>query len=153
MLKACPNCNASLRRKTIERTRHVAGHAFKASLPALVCASCGETYFADEDVASFDLHVAATLARAGITDAEALKFMRRATGLNGKEFADLLAVRPETVSRWEQGRRPIDRSTYAIIHQLVFDRLRGTSATADWLRSLRKPKRLPKSVKLQLDAA
>jgi len=153
IITSCPNCNASLSRKRIERTRHVAGHAFTARLPAQVCTSCGETYFADEDVAAFDLQVAARLAESGITDAEALKFMRKVTGLNGKEFAELLEVRPETVSRWEQAKRPIDRSTYAIIRQLVFDRLHGTTATADWLRSLRKPKRLPKNVKLHLDAA
>lgn len=153
MLKKCPNCSARLQQKQIERIRHVAGHAFKAALPAQVCASCGATYFADADVAGFDLQVAATLAESGIKDAEALKFMRKVTGLNGKEFAELLEVRPETVSRWEQAKRPIDRSTYALIRQLVFDCLHGSTSTADWLRSLRKPKRLPRNVTLHLDAA
>ncbi len=153
MLARCPNCKANLNRKAVERARHVAGHAFTARLPSQICSSCGTAYFADEDVASFDLHVAAKLAEAGIADAAALKFMRKVTGLNGKEFAGLLEVRPETVSRWEQGRRPIDRSTYAIIRQLIFDRLQGKTTTADWLRSLRKPKRLPKNVRVHLDAA
>src|SRR5207237_6906921 len=90
MLNRCPNCNATrLSRRAVERTRHVAGHAFAAKLPAQVCASCGEGYFSDDAVAAFDLAVAARLAEAGITDAEALKFMRKVTGLNGKEFAEL----------------------------------------------------------------
>lgn len=138
-------------RRTVERTRHVAGHAFTAELPARVCTSCGESYFSDDDVAAFDLAVAAKLAEAGITDAEALKFMRKVTGLNGKDFAELLEVRPETVSRWEKNKRPIDRATYAIIRQLIFDRLHGTTTMADFLRSLRKPKRLPRRVKVKVD--
>ena len=89
----------------------------------------------------------------GITDAEALKFMRKVTGLNGKEFAELLEVRPETVSRWEKDKRPIDRATYAIIRQLIFDRLHGRTVMADFLRSLRKPKRLPRRVKVDLHHA
>jgi putative zinc finger/helix-turn-helix YgiT family protein len=155
MLNRCPNCNATkLVRRSVERIRHVAGHAFAARLPAQVCESCGETFFSDDAVTAFDLAVAAKLAGAGIVTADALKFMRKVTGLNGKEFAELLEVRPETVSRWEQDKRPIDRATYAIIRQLIFDRLHGSSVMADFLRSLRKPKHLPRRVRVDLhDAA
>jgi DNA-binding transcriptional regulator YiaG len=104
-------------------------------------------------VGQFDAAVAAKLAEAGVTQPEALKFMRKVTGLQGKEFAELLLVRPETVSRWEQGKRPIDRATYAIIRQLVHERAGGVTTTADYLRSLRKPKRLPKIVKIALPRA
>ena len=124
-----------------------------ASLPAVVCESCGESYFEDDDVASFDLRVAVKLAESGIAAAEALKFMRKVTGLNGKEFAELLEVRPETVSRWEKDKRPIDRATYAVIRQLLFDRLHGSTAMADFLKSLHHPKRLPKKVQLDRRAA
>lgn len=137
----------------VTRKRHVAGHVFTADLPSRVCAACGTSYFDDITVGQFDALVAATLAEAGITEPEALKFMRKVTGLQGKEFADLLAVRPETVSRWEQGKRPIDRATYAIIRQLVAERARGVTATTDYLRSLRQPKRLPKTVKIALPRA
>lgn len=155
MLESCPSCGiGKLQRRSVDRTRHVAGHAFTASLPARVCASCGEAYFADATVTSFDLVVAATLAEAGVAAAEALKFMRKVTGLNGKEFADLLEVRPETVSRWEKDKRPVDRATYAVIRQLIFDRIHGNTDTADYLRSLHRPKRLPKRVKIDVrDAA
>ena len=137
----------------MKRKRHVAGHVFTADLPARVCAGCGTSYFADLVVDQFDTLVAAKLAEAGVTEPEALKFMRKVTGLQGKEFAELLAVRPETVSRWEQGKRPIDRATYAILRQLVYERARGVTATADYLRSLRRPKRLPKTVRIALPRA
>jgi DNA-binding transcriptional regulator YiaG len=137
----------------INRRRHVAGHVFTADLPARVCAGCGTSYFDDPVVGQFDALVAAKLGEAGVTEPEALKFMRKVTGLQGKEFAELLAVRPETVSRWEQGKRPIDRATYAIIRQLVYESVRGVTTTTDYLRSLRRPKRLPKTVKIALPRA
>ena len=137
----------------MKRKRHVAGHVFTAALPARVCAGCATAYFEDLVVSQFDALVAARLAEAGVTEPEALKFMRKVTGLQGKEFAELLAVRPETVSRWEQGRRPIDRATYAVIRQLVCERARGITATRYYLRSLRRPKRLPKTVTIALPRA
>jgi putative zinc finger/helix-turn-helix YgiT family protein len=154
MLKRCPNCGAAaVEPQTIRRKRHVAGYEFTADLPARVCAGCGTSYFDDRVVGQFDAAVAARLAEAGVTDPTALKFMRKVTGLQGKEFAELLAVRPETVSRWEQGKRPIDRATYAIIRQLVCERAGGVTTTTDYLRSLHKPKRLPKIVKIALPRA
>jgi len=155
MLERCPSCKVGkLQSRTIERSRRVAGHVFTARLPARVCVACGESFFADATVSNFDLLVGARMAEAGVTDAEALKFMRKVTGLNGKQFAELLEVRPETVSRWEKDKRPIDRATYAVIRQLLFDRMHGSSETADYLRSLRRPKRLPKRVKIDFhDAA
>jgi DNA-binding transcriptional regulator YiaG len=137
----------------MKRKRHVAGHEFAADLRAGVCTACGASYFDDVVVGQFDVLVAARLAEAGVTEPEALKFMRKVTGLQGKEFAELLAVRPETVSRWEQGRRPIDRATYAVIRQLVLERALGLTATTDYLRSLRRPKRLPKTVKISMPRA
>ena len=46
---------------------------------------------------------------------EALKFMRRVTGLNGKEFAEPLEVRPETVSRWEKHKGPLEPSYRSLV--------------------------------------
>ena len=154
MLKRCPNCGAArVESRMVTRKRHVAGHVFTAQLPSRGCATCGTSYFDDNVVEQFDALVAAKLAEAGVTEPEALKFMRKVTGLQGKEFAKLLAVRPETVSRWEQGKRPIDRATYAVIRQLVSERARGITVTSDYLRSLHRPKRLPKTVKITLPRA
>ncbi|MBI4518617.1 MAG: helix-turn-helix domain-containing protein [Deltaproteobacteria bacterium] len=154
MLKQCPNCGAARTEpQRIRRERHVAGHVFTADLPARVCAGCATTYFDDLVVSQFDALVAARLAEAGVTEPEALKFMRKGTGLQAKEFAELLAVRPETVSRWEQGKRPIDRATYAVMRQLVYEWARGVTATRDYLRSLCRPKRLPKTIKIALPRA
>ena len=154
MTRKCPSCGAvRLESRAVRRTRNVADHRFTAQLPARVCTACGTSYFDDRTVAEFDALVAATLAEAGIADPDALKFLRKVTGLRGKEFAQLLAVRPETVSRWEQGKRPIDRATFTLMRQLVHERAAGISAPTDYLRSLGNPKRLPKTVKIALRRA
>lgn len=126
MIERCPKCKGRSIVRTVERSRRVAGHEFTARLPARVCTSCGEAFFLDTVVATFDLLVGARLAQAGVNVSEALKFIRKVTGLNGRQFAELLDVRPETVSRWERGRRPIDRATYALIRHMMFDRKSGT---------------------------
>ncbi|HEY3354618.1 MAG TPA: type II TA system antitoxin MqsA family protein [Polyangia bacterium] len=149
----CPGCGGELESRPVERARTVAGHAFTASLPARVCRSCGEAFFDDAIVERFDLAIAARLAEGGVDAPEALKFLRKATGLQGRELAVLLDVRPETVSRWEQGKRPVDRATFAIMRQLVWERLHARTALADYLASLRRPKRLPRRVKIDVGRA
>ena len=145
----CVNCKSrALKKRWVERTRSVANHVFAAKLPAEVCAVCATQYFSDPTVENFDLSIAFALLEAGANDAQALKFLRSVTGLQGKEFAALLGVRPETASRWEQGRGAIDHATYTVLRQLVAEKQQHQTNTADFLRSLKRPKRLPKRVNL-----
>lgn len=147
MRTACVNCRNEKFKETFgDLSRHVAGREFKAMLPSRKCTSCGVKYYASEDLARFDLMVAITLAHAAVNEPEALKFMRKVTGLQAKQFADLLGVRPETVSRWESGRAGIDRATYALLQQFLLDRLEGSSATQRRLRIMMHPKKLPKII-------
>lgn len=123
-------------------------YAISASLPARVCAACGLVLFADRDVETFDARVGALLSEAGIDTPEVLRFLRKVLGLQGKELARLLGVRPETVSRWEQGRAKMTRAGYALLRQLVKDQAEGSRATAEYLRSLEKPRHLKKRMDL-----
>ena len=153
MMISCPRCRGEEFKSTLALApRTIAGHRFTASLAAAECQHCGERYFESKPLMAFDRAVAAKLLEAGVTTPDALKFLRNMTGLQGKEFAELLGVRRETVSRWEQGKRPVDRATYALLRQIVLDGIRGGTATADYLRSLGKPKRLPKNVAVVVDA-
>ncbi|MSP17533.1 MAG: helix-turn-helix domain-containing protein [Myxococcales bacterium] len=133
----------------VERVREVTGRLFSTVLPARRCANCGEEYFTLADLARFDLAVARSLADAGVFDAPAVLFMRKALGLPAKDLAALLDVRAETLSRWENGKTPlVDRPVKAVLHQLVSDRAAGASTTESYLRSLVKPRRLAKRVKV-----
>lgn len=142
---SCANCrNEDFKQASSALSRHVAGREFKKVVSFRQCTSCKAKYYTGEDLARFDLAVAINLANGAVIDAEALRFMRKATGLQAKEFADLLGVRPETVSRWESGKAGIDRATYAVLQQFLLDRLAGSAQTAKRLRVLMHPKRLKK---------
>jgi DNA-binding transcriptional regulator YiaG len=132
----------------VDIKRKVAGRTFKSAIPAIKCAECGEETYAGPDLAAFDLAVAGELASHGVATGEAFSFMRRALGMKALELAELLDVSPETVSRWEHGKLPLERGPVALLTAMVLDRVADTTTTVDRLRALRKPRRLPKLVRL-----
>src|SRR5450432_3804101 len=147
MAFTCVNCgNNRFKQTSAIVSRHIAGHEFQSAIPARECTSCGMKYYASDDLARFELATAITIANAALQVPEALKFMRKVTGLQAKQFADLLGVRPETVSRWESGKTPVDRATYSVLQQVLLDRLAGSSATEKGLRVLMRPRKLQKRV-------
>jgi putative zinc finger/helix-turn-helix YgiT family protein len=148
-VERCVECEGHVTAGAAELDQEVAGHRFHATVPALVCDSCGEVYFDGKSVGEFETEVALRLMEAGETDGGALKFIRRVAGLRGNELAELLAVRSKTVSRWERGTRPIDRASYAVLQRLLLEHARGDTEMSAYLRRLQKPKRLGKNVRLR----
>jgi putative zinc finger/helix-turn-helix YgiT family protein len=70
------------------------------------CASCGASYHEFSRVEELSREVAQAIAR----QEERLlptqiRFLRKYLGYSGKDFAEFLAVAPETVSRWESTQR------------------------------------------------
>lgn len=122
-------------------------------MPGQECRQCGESFFEVRTLARFDQLVAKELANAGVKTGDVLRFIRKAAGVRAVDLAALLDVRPETVSRWEHDKRPIDRGSYAVLHQLLIEKLAESTATADYLRRLGKAKRLPKTVRVEMQAA
>jgi hypothetical protein len=53
-----------------------------------------------------------------------IKFLRRAVGAKGNELARFLDVKPETVSRWENGKEPISVNAERILRLRVFNALK-----------------------------
>ncbi|TMB19585.1 MAG: helix-turn-helix domain-containing protein [Deltaproteobacteria bacterium] len=148
--RKCSRCgNTGLDEKKRPATRTVAGHSFKASVPALVCDSCGAIYFNGPALENFDLAVANKLARAGVSDGEAVKFIRKAVGLPAVTLAELLDTSPETVSRWERGVSRIDRAAFAILAGIVMEKADDRSDTLERLRALRHPARLGQLVQIE----
>src|SRR5437899_3109791 len=100
-MKRCPNCKKSkvVNRKT-EVTETVAGHVFRAMVPAEVCGACGEAWYAAGVIDRLHLLVANQLALAGLDAGDVIKYMRKAAGVAAGDLAKMLNVRPETVSRW-----------------------------------------------------
>lgn len=152
--RRCPVCKLGRlsKRDRVERIS-VRGHTFSARLAVRECSACGEQLLAGPDLERFELRVAVELARAGEASGEAMRFMRKAVGLQGRELAELLRVTPETVSRWETGKQPMDHRAMAVVGALVVERFEGRSAMHDTLHALLAPRRLRRSIELSLGDA
>ena len=150
-IDSCYKCDSEdMHRIEKVLTREIAGHAFRAKVPATRCGNCGEILYESRDLGHFDDAVALALLDGHITAPAAIRFVRKAMGMKGEELAELLGVRPETVSRWENGKREIDRATFVLLRQLLLERHRPEHPTADYLRKLQRPRRLAKTITLKL---
>ena len=72
------------------------------------CNACGATYCEFSRVEELSRVVAHILARQEERILpEQIRFLRKYLGYGGKDFAEFLAVAPETVSRWESKQHPM----------------------------------------------
>lgn len=147
----CARCKTGKLMKTVAPgSVEVGKHVFTAKVPALNCRNCGEVYFDGPSLERFELRAAVELARAGEASGEVMRFMREAAGLRATELAELLGVTPETVSRWETGKQPMEHRAMAVVGSLVVERLEGRTSTLDNLKALRSPKKLGRRIELSL---
>jgi len=87
------------------------------------CAACGELLFDADEVRRQERALADVLVARGIRSGREFKLVRKVAGLRAAELADMLDVRPETVSRWERGEVAIPRSAAFVLGEL-FERPR-----------------------------
>jgi putative zinc finger/helix-turn-helix YgiT family protein len=152
MMTKCPLCKTGrLQATTVSHRVNVGDREFRVTIPATVCAACAEDFVSDETMRRLELSVAARLAAIGDASGEAFRYMRKALGLKAAELGKLLALRPETISRWETGRAPVDRGALAALAAAVNDALAGRSDTLDVLRALGGPARGPKRLEIHLE--
>jgi putative zinc finger/helix-turn-helix YgiT family protein len=150
-MKQCPTCQGRRwkRGSTVLKIT-VDGVTFEGKVAAAVCAKCGEAIIEGATLEGFELAIATELASRGVCTPAAFRFVRKALGLRGVDLAELLGVEPETVSRWENGARALDRSAFALLGALVADRIAGRNDTRLRLEALRKPsRRLPSTVRVR----
>lgn len=85
------------------------------------CNACGETVFSGLEVdRQFD-EAARAIVERGIRDGEEFAFVRKATKYRAADVAELLDVRPETVSRWERGEAEVPRAARFSLGQLLLE--------------------------------
>ncbi len=145
----CPTCHVKAARAAVPIQRPVGAHVFKGEVVAPTCSSCGEVFYAAETVEKFELAIAQTLAERGMVSGPAFQFMRRTLGLRAVDLAELLDVAPETISRWEAGARDVDRAAWTALAGLVMDRAEGRDRVISILRTLGKPRKQPKSIRVE----
>jgi len=117
-------------------TRKLGGVTFKAQVPVERCGACKEWFVSYDEGRRFEVAVALAVVDHGSDAPDAFKFMRKAIELRAADLAELLAVTPETVSRWETGKVPVERRALALLQTLVVEYARGVTDTLDRLRAL-----------------
>ena len=145
-MKKCAVCQGELESAEVAQEVTVGPTTFQGSVPGRRCAACGETFTSAAQASRFDVLVARELVQSGASSGEALRFMRRARELRAADLADVLGVTPETVSRWENGKHPIDRASWAVLAALVTEGIEGATATR--LRAAASPRALEDVVRL-----
>lgn len=140
-MSECPKCRGERLEKGPQRTsRKLFGRTYTAALPGSRCVDCGETYVNAMVLLRFELAIAAHVARNGPVSGESLSWMRRALGLTGEQLAEMLDVRPETLSRWENGKRAVDRNAWLTASALVLDEIDGKSGMRERIEAVSQAK-------------
>lgn len=152
-MKKCASCGS--RELTATTERHVitgAGRKFTATLPAMHCKSCGETFTDATAHEAVERKAGVLVARSGEVNGDTFRFLRLALGLRAVDVANMFDVAPETVSRWEQSVRDVDRLAWTTLATMAIDRESGTPTTTEIvLEAVRAPKPLAKAVKVPTD--
>jgi DNA-binding transcriptional regulator YiaG len=150
-MKACGRCERQrVVSITLDDNIDACGHTFTAQLPAEKCQACGQILIQGHDLKLFELRVAVELAKAGIRDKEAFKYLRKALALERAGLAHILDVSEEFIGYWESGEWPVDPRAHAVLRSLVLGKYEQRPSTLDCLAVLREPRTLARKVRLHL---
>ena len=150
-MATCVQCKqGELKPGTAEAAVRVGKHTFRAPVPVRRCAKCSETYWNGPALAKLEEKAAIELARSGEASADAFRLQRRLLGIKAKDLARLLDLTPEQISKYENGKAPIDRRAAALVATMVLERAKGRSDTLERLKAFSQPHLLARSVRLKV---
>lgn len=135
---------------TMDDNIDACGHTFTAQVPAEKCQACGQIVVQGDDIKRFEMRVAVELAKAGIRDKEAFRFLRKAMQLDPTGLAHILDVPEEFIGYWESGSWPVDPRAHAVLCSLLLAKLEQRPYALDCLAVLREPRRLGRKVRVHL---
>lgn len=133
-VRKCFECGAPLRDVKVRYDFSVGESHFSSDVPALLCTGCGRELTDGGAMAKRELQAAVVLTGYK-PSADAIRFFRSVLALRAKEFAELVGVAPETVSRWENSVREIDAAAWGHLCSMVLDASSGSTTTRDRLRA------------------
>ena len=109
------------------------------------CPACGEEEVEIPRIAELDRVIARHLIeKPGHLASAEIRFLRKFLGLSGRDFAELVGVAPETVSRWENDKQPMEHGHEHALRLLAAIRAPVEDYRLfDALRSIVKPTRIP----------
>jgi putative zinc finger/helix-turn-helix YgiT family protein len=125
------------------------------------CEECGETEVVIRAIESLHRVIAGALIRKRHRLAPLeIKFLRKYLGWSGSDFAQHMGTTPETVSRWENGRKPMGSAADRLLRLMVASRAPVSDYTVDVLAQIaadgkpgtdQKRKSRPVQLGLELD--
>jgi DNA-binding transcriptional regulator YiaG len=128
--------------------RLIDGRTYTGTVPATRCNKCGEELISGPGLVLFDTALTVQLARAGDIGPQGFRWLRGRARLEGQAFAALLDVSPGTVSRWENGKKPLERRAVALVAALALEAAGEPSSTRELLGLLASGRKLPKRIHL-----
>ena len=114
------------------------------------CPACGEQEVVIPKIEVLHRMLARTLImQPGTLKPEVIRFLRKWLGFSSQDFALMMGVRPETVSRWENkdAAYPLTQTTDRLLRLLVANQEPVQSYPLDLFKL--KPKTKPTAIKLQ----
>jgi DNA-binding XRE family transcriptional regulator len=148
MKKRCTRCRSTdLREETFAYLRQIDGTTFKADVDATRCGACDELLISGPGLLAAERALTARLAR-GAVGPQGFRWLRRAAGLQAMQLAALLDVSPGTVSRWENGKKPLERRAVALVASLALEAAGEAPNTRELLGHLASGRKPPRRVHL-----
>src|SRR2546423_9335221 len=149
----CPTCSGTaFQPATYVARRDLDGRRFTGDVPARKCIACGELLISGPGLGAFERAITVELARGGEVGPEGFCWLRKAAGLKAVRLAELLDLTPMQVSRWENGRKPLERRAIALVSALALEQIEGKGATRAVLEALAAGKKAPRCVRLDVNA-
>jgi|SRR5580692_5975769 transcriptional regulator with XRE-family HTH domain len=139
MTRNCPKCGARVFASVRRLSQCLAGREFRLTVPFATCKGCRTGYFDAAAVEWGERQIACRIAADGPVDGRTLRVLRKALGLRASQLADVLSVTAETISRWETGQRPVDRSAWMVASSLVLEEAHLSPRTLERLKAAARP--------------
>lgn len=136
-VKSCVSCAGALGASRIQQTQKIGEREFVVVVAALTCHNCAAVYLEHGSLQRAELEIGGELARHGPPSGEAFRYLRKSLEMRASSLASLLGVTPETISRWENGQRTVDRTAWIVLGSLVLESSNAHPGTLGRLRALR----------------
>ncbi len=135
-MMTCSECGGRMQQEVIEtyRDAHIGiPVVLKNAAIRRFCTDCDNDMIAVPNMD--ELVAAAAIARCLMPVtlcSHEFRFLRKALGMTGREFAELTDNRPETVSRWENDAQGTGGVTEKLVRQTVCERLKTLAPAIDY---------------------
>ena len=150
----CPGCGKNaFEPANYAAGRDLDGRRFTGDVPARKCTSCGELLISGRGLGAFEHAITLELARGGEVGPEGFRWLRKAAGLKAVRLAELLEVTPmQGVALGEQPQAARTASGRLGLRPAL-EQGEGKAATRAVLEALAARKKVPRTVRLDVNAA